>query len=282
MFKKIIYLMLLPMLLLARDWVQIRDGDGDGLVADVESNSALAVNVQDQTSFALQSYFIRSTETPMVLQDTALIDSYWVFVQAAHTFDSLDLIFMADNNRSFLAMVLDTNADTLFLDSPVPYGFIPDSAVVLEVTNKLNVNGSATRLTYTTENPSNSNFSFDITGVRFIISDAPAMDNGKFGGIDAIERGCVLRKKAIDGTAAHYGNFKSNGDFKLVFNNGDYDDKAPAGENSFSTEWEIAGQQNMGVTIRLRPGECLDLIIQDNLTALTGMRGYIFGHYVTD
>jgi hypothetical protein len=120
----------------------------------------------------------------------------------------------------------------------------------------------------------------DITRISLMCSGADAVDLIKFGSIAALTNGIVLQR--TDGDYRHIFNSKSNfnlagsGEFSL------FSATNPAhGLNGFRWNLGIAGQNNLGVAIRLAAGEDLQLIIQDDLTGLTELRMFAFGH-VTD
>ena len=107
----------------------------------------------------------------------------------------------------------------------------------------------------------------DITRIMGTIIDGVAMDDGKFGGIDALTNGIVLRLN--NGVISNHWNAKTNGDLGLICFDSAYTEKAPAGENGFRFRNTYAGPSKHGVTLRLGVGEILEILVQDNLTALT-------------
>ncbi len=58
-----------------------------------------------------------------------------------------------------------------------------------------------------------------------------------------------------------------------------YDDKAPAGVYGLRGRLTYAGQNEHGVTLELEPGESIELVIQDDLTALVSFEVMVQGHF---
>jgi hypothetical protein len=106
------------------------------------------------------------------------------------------------------------------------------------------------------------------------------MDASTFGGLSALTRGIVLRVSRSDGTYVNYFNAKTNGELSLFIDNTDYTSKAPSGSYSVSFKWKIRDEH--GVVIRLSAGDKIQLLVQDNLTALTSFYGVVVGHIVTN
>jgi hypothetical protein len=163
------------------------------------------------------------------------------------------------------------------MDSPVPYAFIPANTVVLKYDDSLNKDGSVTAVV-----PSIVNFfdkALDITRFLFHILDDSAMDDAKFGGITALTRGILLRKKLVSGDYINYFNVKKNSEFAMLGYDVSYSDKAPAGSFGFRTRITYAGVGKHGVTIRLQPGEAIELLLQDDLTDLSDFHLMVQGHF---
>jgi hypothetical protein len=96
-----------------------------------------------------------------------------------------------------------------------------------------------------------------------------------------LSNGCVLRKN--NGRYINYANFKKNGDFALCSGRAnEYTDKGGGGAYSVLFTCNFAGQGNHGVTIRLTPGEILELIVQDDLTDLLNFELMAQGHLVVN
>ena len=83
--------------------------------------------------------------------------------------------------------------------------------------------------------------------------------------------------------ASEIWNAKTNGELALICaSDFYYTDKAPAGQNGARFRNTFSGQDKHGVTIRLAPGETLELVVQDDLTLLSVFNMMAQGHFVTD
>ena len=108
------------------------------------------------------------------------------------------------------------------------------------------------------------------------------MDSGKFGGIAAITKGIVIRRK----NSVYFNtiNAKTNGELDLKGFVVKYDPKAPSGVYGMTATKTYNSQQGAGCAILVDgdKNEELQIIIQDNLTGLTSFRAIAIGHFVTD
>jgi hypothetical protein len=108
-----------------------------------------------------------------------------------------------------------------------------------------------------------------------------AVDLSKFGDIaGGITNGIVMRK--VDGTYRNIFNVKTNGEMAgIMF---DFDilsaQNVNQGQNGFNGRLTFAGQSKVGVTIRLAPGEDLQLLVRDDLTDLDLLEIVAEGHEV--
>jgi len=107
------------------------------------------------------------------------------------------------------------------------------------------------------------------------------MDDSKFGDIaGGLTNGVLLRQN--NGEINNIWNVKTNGEFGLLAYDTAYTDKAPAGSEGFRFRNTYAGQSKHGVTLRLQPGETLEILIQDDLSGLEVFNVMAQGHIVTD
>lgn len=244
----------------------------------LESNNAMPVNIQDQHSHTIGTLMSQVQGAPMTLDSNTVVDSYTLTMATGHSFIAGDEVLIAEDSKSFHALVLSVSTDILTLNAPIDQIYTTGS-IVFEVISNMAVNGSVTVQEFSVQLGSAATISLDITGIRFVISDGAAMDDGTFGGISALTRGIVLRIIHTDGTHNLW-TAKTNGKMGLVMDNKVYTDKAPAGENSVHFTWEIS--EDLGVTIRLDAGDKISLLIQDDNTGNTNFKAWVYGHYVTD
>ena len=260
-----------------QDWVKIE------IVSPIESNGAIPVNIQDQTSRPFAVKVNQIINSNINLTDQAVIGSYDINVTAGHGIVAGDEITILEQNgiaRLWYGTVQAVNVNTITMDSPAPNNFTTTNSTIFEYTPNLNVDGSTTTQVFGI-----TNFfadPVDITRVLFHCSDATAMDDGKFCGGTALDRGVVFRKQLITGEYVNYWTAKENGDFRLLAYDLDYNDKAPAGEFGMAMRLTYGGQNKHGVVIRLEPGERIELLVQDDLTGLTDADFVLEGHFTQD
>ena len=252
-----------------------------GITAQVESNGALAVNIQDQHSLALDLRFIQSQGATTVATATVAEDTTLDLTSSAGFVDGNVVgIFSATGIFYFGKQVGAPAGNVITLDTPIDKVFaIGDN--VIRATDNLAVDGSGTTQVFQVGPVGGATaVEIDITRVMGYIQDGTAMDDGMFGGITALTYGVVLRQN--NGTINNFWNVKSNGEFGLLAYDTSYSDKAPAGSYGFKFRNTYAGQSKHGVTIRLDPGDTLELLVQDNLTGLEAFNVMAQGHVVTD
>lgn len=243
------------------------------------------VNLQDQTTEAIFNNMCRSISAPYTLAADTIPGEYDIILTDATGIilgDEIGLFQNSTNPSSYFAKVLSISVNTLTMDTPLDIAFdtITNSPVLFRLDCDMAVNGATTPIIYSAFNQ--STIPYDITRIIFHITDDAEMDDGKFGGIAALTRGCVLRKKNASGNFTNYFNVKSNGKFGELAYDKTYDDKAKQGTYGFSSRLTFGGQSKVGVVIRLEDGEELQLIIQDDLTELLTFAVMVEGHLTDD
>lgn len=246
----------------------------------IESNGGVPVNLQDQTTppfFVYMNEVISSTTLTAVLN---IGDTVVSLVSAAGIVTGNYIgIFNTTYNRFFAANVLSVNVNDVTLDTPSDFDFqIGD--IFQDGNKNMNVNGSITPRLFSLRADPELNITIDVTRIIIHITDQTAMDDNKFGGITKLTNGIVLRRK--DGYYFNIFNIKSNGEIGELAFDKVYDDKAPSGFYGFSARLTFAGQNKVGVTIRLGSTDDLQVIVQDDLTDLDSFRIMVEGHIVTD
>ena len=108
------------------------------------------------------------------------------------------------------------------------------------------------------------------------------MDDSLFGGMSPLTYGIQVRKNITGGDYVNYWNAKFNGEIALVCYDFTYASKAPAGSFGLRFRNSYGGQAKHGVTIRLDPGDTLEVLVQDDLTDLEEFHMMAQGHLVTD
>jgi len=132
------------------------------------------------------------------------------------------------------------------------------------------VDGSSSSIVFGLRNTTDAiGTTADITRLIFTCLTNTAVDLSKFGDLAPLTKGLVLRR--VDGTFRNIFNVKTNQEVAgLMF---DFNIQTALGnaQDGFVSRLTFAGQNKIGVTLRLAPGEDLNLIVQDDLaTSQTG------------
>lgn len=259
-------------------WARVKESDG-GLLSVTPFISVQDVAIQDQTTpliIAKMSKEVAAT----TLATLGAIDDYSFDVVDATGFivGQYLSIFSIPDNRFYLANVLTTVSETITVDSPLDFEFPIGSFVTVGNTN-MNVDGSVTPQIYGLRNTEESiGSAFDITRIIFKCLTNGAVDLAKFGDLTALTRGIVLRKK--DGTYRNVFNVKTNGELKGIMFDFDSETTVGQGQDGFTGRLTFAGQNKMGVALRLEPGEDIQLLVQDPLGGLVLFEITAEGHVV--
>jgi len=242
-----------------------------------EPNNGIAVNLQDQTSAAIGHWF-HIDKTTVTLASGVAEEDQQVTLQAGHGAVVGDGIIIKEGTEYYEGIIVGVTVNVIDLDTPLDGTFTTGASVLL-VNYDLAVDGSGTAIVARVT--PHAGVKWDVTRIYVAIADATAMDDGTFGGMGALTKGCVLRGK-YNGNYVNVINIKTNQDLGMACNVQEYHAKAPGGEYGFRCMVQIAGQSAIGVAIRL-DGDMdqeLQLLIQDDLTDLSSFRVRIQGHVV--
>lgn len=183
-------------------------------------------------------------------------------------------------DRYYVGYVLSKSNNVLTVDTPLDAVYPIGSLVGAGRTN-MNIDGSTTSKIFgirgpAVENP--LNLVFDITRIIFQCQTSSAVDLSKFGDLTALSRGLILRRR--NGDYNNIFNVKTNGDIAgICFDWYPYASTNPTqGQDGFSAGLSFGGLDRMGTILRLREGEDLEFIIQDNLTGLSLLEVIAEGH----
>lgn len=212
----------------------------------------------------------------IVLASDTTIDTWQVTLGAGHGVEVGNTICFRENGRHYQAVAIVVATNLITLDTPLDYAFTT-KATAFRSSESMNVNGSVTRQIFKVAPPLGA--TWDILGCEFIITDNTAMDDGTFGGIAALTRGVVVRKK--DTVYKNIFNVKTNGDFAFRCDSVRYADKPPSGTGYGFSAYRTFNIRNE-VAIRLDGdlGDEFQVIIQDDLTGLSSFRAGVWGHVV--
>lgn len=240
-----------------------------------EPDGAVRVQIQDNQS-ELVGLKICQFLNSITLTSTATIDTYIVNVAAGHGFIAGNVMCLRENGRFYQATVLSVATNAITLDTPLDYTFTT-AAVGFRSQDNMAVNGSVTPVTFKISPPGGTKW--DVLGCSFHIVDDTAMDDAKFGGITALTRGLVTRKK--DGTYKNIFNIKTNGDFSFRCDEVKYADKAPSGYYGFNAKKTFSIRHGIVIRLDADKGDEFQVIVQDDLTGLTSLKAAAWGHVVS-
>lgn len=245
------------------------------------TNGGLDVNIQDQFTPVLSSYFLMSLSNFTISVDTTASTlttlEYDFEATAGHGINVGDEILLLDivGDVSFFAVVLGVSVNTITLDRPIDNVFPSATALGRIVTSQMAVDGSVTPKIFTVRSGAIAD---DITRTLLTMLDTAAMDDSKFGGQAPLTRGLVFR--VFNGSRQTIFNFKSNQDIKQFSYDVNYSSKAAAGQHGLSSRITFSGPEKHGVTIRLVNIDAAQWIVQDNLTGLLSLKTSVGGHEV--
>jgi hypothetical protein len=242
-------------------------------------DESVDVFIQDQNS-PIVNVLMHQDLSTITLAANTVVNSRNIVLQAGHGVSPGELIYLRQASNFCQAIVTSVAVNTITLDTPVGCIFTP-LAIAVRANADLSVNGSVAPVTFHLQPPP-AVPAWDIMRLSLTITDNVAMDDGTFGGLAALTNGALLRKKNSDGTYTNIGNAKTNGQLRLFCESGEYATRAPAGEFGFSVKCVF--QPSAGVVVRLDPSlnEELEILVQDDLTALLSMTAVAQGHEVVD
>ena len=248
--------------------------DTSGTTADVESNNALAVNIQDQHSEAFALYLWKTNVTPSMtvggnIDDTSITVDSIVGVNAG------DVITMFDGTRHYQSLITGTAPNTINLAAPLDYAFTTGSTI--EIGDwKMNVDGSGPPVTFVAHTP----WEADVYSIQLTMGGAAAMDSQKFGDIPVLTNGFALRQKnsiTKNLLLAIHNKGLANHGFVLQ-----YDDRAGGGGEYLLQAYKSYPIKH-GVSLRLEDSnDEIQAIVQDDLTGMDYFVCIIMGHKVID
>lgn len=253
-----------------------------GVQAQIELNGGLAVNIQDQHSLALNLTFIQSQGVTTLVNDVNVENTELTLTSSAgFVAGNVIGLFNPSGIFYFGGQVGAPVGAVITLDTPIDKVFESSNTTVIRAVRNMAVNGAVTTQIFQIGPVGvGTSVELDITRIMGYLQDGTVMDDAKFGGISALTNGIVLRQN--NGVISNLWNAKSNGDLNLLAFDFAYTERAPAGSFGARFRNSYAGQHKRGVSIRLEPGDILEVLIQDDLTDLEAFYMMAQGHVVTD
>lgn len=240
--------------------------------------------IQDQYT-QLFDFFLALTPGVTTVATATTIESHTLIVADASSASVGDVVAVfrgtyGQTTQLYVGEILAIATNTLTVDSPINIEFQIGDTVLFRDTKIELANGSVTPAIYDLPLVSPGTFSIDVTRIIFVIISSTEPDDSKFGDQAALTNGLVLRHNSAEFGIRNIWNFKKNGDLAAFAYDVTYTDKAGGGSFATRALLTLNAQQYHGVTIRMNPGDKLELVVQDDLTALDEIRVVVQGHVV--
>ena len=249
----------------------------------IESNGGLSVNVQDQATRLFQIPVNQILDSVSYsLLSSPVINSYVIELNTTVGLSTGDKIAFLEQNgmeQIHFGNIISISGNNITMNSPVPYNYTPIATNVFTFDNQLTVDGSVNQQVFSVCNFFDEDV--DITRIIFACTDNAVMHDGLFCSSAKLTRGIEFRKKNTDGTYINYFNVRNNGKWGLLAYDIGYSDKGkpPDDTYGFRSRLTFGGQSKHGVVIRLLQTECIELVVQDDLTDVSGASLMIEGHF---
>jgi hypothetical protein len=170
------------------------------------------------------------------------------------------------------------SGNIITLDTPVDQAYVVGSNVIRAL-REMAVDGSTTTQVFQV-GPigQDTALAVMVTRINLYLQDGTSMDDGMFGGLGAaLTYGVVFRRN--NGIIENYWNVKTNGELsEICAGDFNYSDKAPGGSNGARGRNTFSGEEKHATGIRLKAGDTLELLIQDDLTGLESFTAMAQGH----
>jgi len=183
----------------------------------------------------------------------------------------------AEHERSHFHVTAISVGVSMTLDRPLDKDHVIGS-VVQEIGIAMNFLGTlANPLSFKVQPTSDERW--QITRIMITMLDQSTMDDAKFGGLNALPNGVVIRlvRNGVVQTLTHW---KSNGDLKDDMYDVEYSSKAPSGFYGLNGRWTFTKAEFVA-DLDGATGDYLEVLIQDNLVALDDFevkaQGRLFG-----
>ena len=187
------------------------------------------------------------------------------------------VIFDSVSTRVFVGQALTAGVNLVGFDMPLNFSYPSSTTAAITTSIDLNVNGSATRRTFSVGPPVDQQV--DITRILLQMITNNATDLDAFGDIGGgLARGLGVR--VVNGENINLFNAKTNGELKNLMFDLEPIETSKFGVFGVAGRLTYGGQSKHGVTLRLSEGETLEAIIQDDLTSLVSFRMIAAGHIV--
>jgi|GEM_PF-1801393 len=204
--------------------------------------------------------------SPASVGDTSVV----VVSSVGFTIGSEIVICEGETREIGLLTITGIVSNTLILDRPLANDYTVGLNVCEVISNMAVLGTLASPSVFEIKPPLNT--VWQITRYLPNIVDNLAADDSKFGGTAALTNGVVLKATTEAGRSVVFSNWKTNGDLKLDMYNVDYTDKAGGGNYGVNGRWTFTSSEVVAEIDGSDPLQKLEILIQDNLTALVDFR----------
>jgi hypothetical protein len=243
------------------------------------------VLLTDHVTPPIDVFFVKSLANTTLATAASIGDTEIELTDATGFVDQDYIGLFSGEDRFYFGNQLGApSGNTITLDTPLDFAFLVGDRVS-RTTHNLAVDGSSTTQIFSVNGPgvATSDIKFDITRIilTMVGDNAPpplvAFDASTFGNIDGgLTNGIVLR--LVNGTYQNIFNAKTNQDLSNVCYDVRIDSGVRTGADGLSMRMTFAGQGKHGVAIRLRAGDTLEMLVQDDLTDLDEIHIMAQGH----
>ena len=258
---------------------KLRDGSGNPISS---LSGAIDVHGADPHRIVYNQYIHYDTATTTTLAVAASSGDSQITLTSAVGFAVGDEIKLENGSQEPIFPIIKVLAGTLAtLDTPVSFDH-PIGTTVTKIYTNLAQAGLTTTASisapviFTSHVPSGT--VVHLTGMSVVMTDTSAMDFTTFGGTTALTNGCVLAATS-NGTFGTYTNWKRNLDLNSDAFPVQYQSKVGGGEFGLSAIYNIKSSTDSIVYLNGTLGDMFEVIVQDDLTALTNFKIKLQGHY---
>lgn len=244
------------------------------------------VLLTDHTTPPVDLFFINSLGQTTLAAGTTIDDQTLELTDATGFVDGdfVGVFAPAEDRFYFATQIGAAVGSVITMDMPLDFAFDAGSNVI-RATRNLAVDGSVTTQIFEVRGTGDPDSDLQIDITRIILNmigsntggSAVSFDFSTFGNIaGGLTNGIVMRM--VDGTTQNIFNAKTNGDLAGICYDVTIESGRAAGSDGLSMRLTFAGQDKHGVALRLRAGDALQFLIQDDLGLLDEITVVAQGH----
>lgn len=217
-------------------------------------------------------YYLYQTVAIPVISTTTTIDDEIITVVSSTGVIAGHVITIYEDTKMFQSLVTAATATTISIASPIDFEFT-EAALVETGLWSMNVDGSSVTQIFSIKAPPSATIHIQTIGCSML--SATDMDDGKFGGIAALDNGILFR--SINGVTKNLAVIVNNIGFWEIGFDVDYSVKAPAGSYGLRARRYIPEVNGIVITLESGSSE-FQIHIRDDLTDLDLFACVLSGH----